>query len=232
MTINNEVHQVQAKILTELLFKPGSKFSNLNKMELTNDHFTFHIKKLVEQGLVYKKEAEYFLSESGKEFANRMDTDTSKIERQPKVAVLVVGVKRVGGKIFILTQKRLKEPFFGYTGFITGKVRWGESLEEAAKRELLEESGLIASKIVFCGIEHKTDIKDEEIKEDKLFFIYKAFIKDDKLTEKFQGGENRWLPEKDVIDIKNKFGDIEEILQIIKQSRVVLKENIFEVESY
>lgn len=232
MAIENEIHEAQAKILTALLFAPGSRFKDLNKLELSSDHFTFHIKQLLVVGFVTQVESKYFLTEKGKEFANRMDTDTSKIERQPKVAVLVVGVKHVGKKTFILTQKRLKEPFYGYTGFITGKVRWGESLEEAAKRELLEESGLAASKIIFCGIEHKTDIKEGEIKEDKLFFIYRAEIKYDTLIRKFEGGENNWMEEGAVKIMENKFGDIDEILEIVRKKKIVLRENTFEINKY
>lgn len=232
MAIENEIHEAQAKILTALLFTPGSRFRDLNKLGLSTDHFTFHIKKLLELGLVSKSGVKYSLTEKGKEFSNRMDTDTSKIERQPKVAVLVVGIKNIGRKTLILTQKRLKEPFYGYTGFITGKVRWGESLLDAAKRELLEESGLSASKITFCGIEHKTDIKDGEIKEDKLFFIYKAEILNDNLIKKFTGGENKWLEVVEVRKMENKFGDIDDILEIIQKTNITFKENIFEIIDY
>lgn len=48
------------------------------------------------------------------------------------------------GKKQYLVQTRLKDPFFGYHGYVTGKIRWGEKILEAAKRELLEETGMTA----------------------------------------------------------------------------------------
>lgn len=51
------------------------------------------------------------------------------------------------GKV-LLTQ-RGKPPFIGTWSFPGGRVKTGEHLEEAAKRELLEETGLEAKGLVF-----------------------------------------------------------------------------------
>ncbi len=42
--MQNDIHEVQGSILRELLFHNGTNFASLNKLDLTNDHFTFHIK--------------------------------------------------------------------------------------------------------------------------------------------------------------------------------------------
>jgi 8-oxo-dGTP pyrophosphatase MutT (NUDIX family) len=56
--------------------------------------------------------------------------------------VIVIGVQNINNNKQLLVQKRLKEPYFGYKGFISGKIRYGEKIFETAKRELKEEAGL------------------------------------------------------------------------------------------
>src|SRR3989344_3431144 len=94
-----KVHEFQISILRELLFKTEARFRDLNKIGVTNDHFTFHLKQLVKEGLVKKENNKYSLTDSGKEFANRMDTESLKLERQAKLGVSVEAVRKNKGKI-------------------------------------------------------------------------------------------------------------------------------------
>ena len=96
--MDSTLHPIQFTILKELLFKPLAKFSDLNVTSLTNDHFTFHIKRLVDLGLVIKNGHGYTLTISGKEYANRMDTQALLIEKQAKVAIKPVIIKTLGKK--------------------------------------------------------------------------------------------------------------------------------------
>lgn len=58
------------------------------------------------------------------------------------------------GKIILTEQEQPgKEPFIGGTG---GRVNEGEDILEAAKRELLEESGYEASKFILWDAQHPT----------------------------------------------------------------------------
>lgn len=140
MSYEPSTHQAQMSILRHLLFRTQSSFNELLKeTDLASDHFTFHVKKLIDAGYVVKDNARYQLSREGKEYANRMDTDEKVIEKQPKVSVLLF-VKNNEEKF--LSQQRLKQPFYGFWGRMSGNVCWGETLEEAADRELQEETGL------------------------------------------------------------------------------------------
>lgn len=98
---------------------PAARFAELQKASgLESDHVKFHIKRLVELGYVDKIGSVYQLSVAGKEYANKLDTDAGVIERQPKVAVLLV-VERYNSKTHMteyLLQKRLKHPYFGFWG--------------------------------------------------------------------------------------------------------------------
>ena len=91
MSLEEKVHNAQIKILRELLFLPTAHFATLQRATgLDSDHVKFHIKRLVALGYVTKTADGYVLSIKGKEYANKLDTDAGVIERQPKVAVLLV----------------------------------------------------------------------------------------------------------------------------------------------
>lgn len=61
---------------------------------------------------------------------------------RPAVAVDIVLLYRSGDAVEVLLIKRAREPFKGRWAFPGGYVEEDESLEDAAARELLEETGL------------------------------------------------------------------------------------------
>ncbi len=87
MSLEARIHSAQTVILRELLFHPSVKFAGLQKMTgMESDHFAFHLQKLVDLGLVEKmSRGVYTLTQKGKEYANKLDTDNNTIERQPKI---------------------------------------------------------------------------------------------------------------------------------------------------
>lgn len=231
MSTEKELHPVQAEILRALLFMPLAKFSELNISGLTNDHFTFHIKKLVELGLVEKTVGKYTLSTKGKEFANRIDTNTNKMERQAKTTVLVVGIRKINNVTQYLVQQRLKQPYYGFHGFISGKARWGEEIGDAAVREFAEESGLLG-KPTLVGIEHKMDVKDGMVQEDKFFYICRMENPKGELVENFEGGQNIWLSEDEIRNLAKVFGDLFDVLAVVKGKKFTFLEKKHLITEY
>lgn len=192
------IHTIQTTILRELLFLPTARFADLQKSAgLDSDHFKFHIARLVELGYVVKNtDGSYMLTPLGKEYANKLDTDKSMIERQPKSAVIIVlhdAEKR------LLVQERLKHPYYGFWGFPGGKIRWGETILEAAQRELYEETGLHAD-LQYRGVYHERVASEEtgEIIEDKIFHVIYGDEPNGNMNSMFEGGRNEWLSEADI----------------------------------
>ena len=191
---NQNAHTAQMKILRALLMDSAKSFSELQKAStLTSDHANFHIKQLINAGLVahVKKEyGKYQLTRTGKEYANRMDTDEIIIEKQPKLSIVILLLNSKGEK---LCQERLKQPYYGYWSHPTGKIRWGEEVLEAASRELMEETGLTA-KLTVRGIEHRIDHdKAGHLLEDKYFFIIDGIEPKGDLIESTDGLRNFWV---------------------------------------
>jgi 8-oxo-dGTP pyrophosphatase MutT (NUDIX family) len=217
MSLELELHGAQASILRELLFVQEAGFAQLQKPTgLTSDHFNFHIARLIVTGLVEKvSRGHYRLTPRGKEFANKLDTNERKIERQPKVAVILAVRREVGGERQFLLQERLKNPYYGYWGFPSGKVRWGESIVETAARELREETGLTAH-IELKGQYHEHTYLQEtgELLEDKLFHVVLCTQAQGQLVEQFEGGRNVWLDLATATKLQKKYTSFDTELQM------------------
>ncbi|MEK7611214.1 MAG: NUDIX domain-containing protein [Patescibacteria group bacterium] len=220
-------------ILRTLLFIPAARFTQLNNQKIGTDQFNFHLKRLLALSLVEKQGARYYsLTIKGKEAANQMDTDTATFEKQAKVAVLIVGVRRQRNRQEFLVQKRLKQPYYGFHGFISGKVRWGEILKEAAAREFKEEAGL-STRLELKGIKHKIDYDQSGLLlEDKYFFVFRANNPSGKLINKFEGGENSWLTREDILRLPQLFDGVDESLKIILGRRLLFSEDKYNVSHY
>ncbi|MBD3363422.1 NUDIX domain-containing protein [Candidatus Dojkabacteria bacterium] len=225
------LHYIQMLILKELLFKPFSRFSDLNISGISSDHFAYHIKSLVELKLVVKETDLYKLTPKGKEFANTMDTERLKVEKQAKVGVLVIVEKYENNERYLLIQERLKEPYFGYKGFISGKIRFGETVLEAAQRELAEESGLEAE-LQHCYIIHELVYsKKGKLLEDKFFHVIKGVNPAGKLTS-FDEGTNTWVLEDEFYNLEKKFYDEDYLLKMLDEDQKEFVSRKYVVEEF
>lgn len=198
------------QILRELLFNPSMNFSKLKPKELENNQFDFHLKELIRAKLVEKVAGNYQLTNYGKEYANRMDTDENQIKPQAKISVWVCITRIRDGEKEFLIFTRKKQPFYGKQGFIAGKLKYGEELKEGAKRELKEETNLVGDPIL-VHIQHFLvfDEKSGEHIEDKFMFLHKVEEPKGELIAN-EEGEYRWVKQSELDKfVTNPFDPIE-----------------------
>jgi 8-oxo-dGTP pyrophosphatase MutT (NUDIX family) len=227
-----KIHEFQISILRELLFNPNARFRDLKKVDITNDHFTFHLKHLIKEGLVAKKEGRYSLTDDGKEFANRMDTEALKLERQAKLGVAIHAVRKNNGVTEYLVHQRLKEPFYGWYGSHSGKIRWGENPNITAKREFKEETGLTGD-FKLKGIVHYHHFhKDGRLLEDKYFWVFRVHNVKGKLIERVLEGKNIWMSEKEYRKLKNVFATIDEVIETTNSKSLTYIDRVRIVDEY
>ncbi len=234
MSYEPNTHPVQAAILRHLLFSVEASFADIQRTTaLTSDHFNFHIKKLIDEGYVEKRDKAYRLTCQGKEYSNRMDTDENEIEKQPKISIAITLERRgAGGVREFLFQQRKKNPYYDFWGRVGGKMRWGETVVEAARRELREETGLEAE-LEYRLLYHKRDFDKQtgKLLEDKIFLCVYATKYSGTLIESFEGGVNRWMTNEAFHQQPKRFVSVDDFQDLIDRGEVFAEREFFYDES-
>ena len=101
----------------------------------------YHLKGLMKEGLVEKHETSYRLSEKGLTYVSRQSLKTQKTREQPQILVALVAKNAAGEYLF---YKWDRQPNLGKVSLPHGMLHMGESIQNAAKRELEEKVGLVA----------------------------------------------------------------------------------------
>ncbi len=133
------MHRLQSHILSQLIHNPELRYADLKPSEVEGNLFMYHLKTLIKQHLVVKgDDGLYRLTPEGQRYADSLSLKTFTPRAQPRIVTLLV-VKRSDGKYLFLRRKR--QPLLGKVGFPYGKVHLGESIADAAQRELIEKTG-------------------------------------------------------------------------------------------
>lgn len=137
-------HHIQRTIMKALLATPTATYSMLKPKGIESNLFLYHVQQLIRAGLIAKDDRTYQLTVKGKQYLDRAHLDTMVIRIQPKLVVMLA-VQDDSGQFLI--QERLHQPFLNMQGFLSTKLRFGETLQEAAYRELTDKSNLTADDV-------------------------------------------------------------------------------------
>lgn len=125
-------------------------------------------------------------------------------EKYPKIAVDVVIHDSAKG---ILLVKRKYDPFAGFWALPGGMVKYGETVEHAAMREVMEETGVLVSLIALIGVYSDPD---RDPRGHTISIAYLAKIKEGIPNAGSDASETRWfisLPEHLAFDHKRIISD-------------------------
>ncbi|MEP7103543.1 MAG: NUDIX domain-containing protein [Candidatus Dojkabacteria bacterium] len=194
MNQNEMPHYLQVKILVSLAKADRQKFSEIEGFEnIPMDQLNYHLKTLIRLGYIDKDNSGYFLTTEGKQFVSFLDIESNKKEITPKVSIWTL-IRNKENSDKILMSKRLKHPFLGMYGFVTGKVRAGETLESTMTREVFEETGLEVTKSHLIGVARWIDLEKGSGKflHDAFFHQFEVLDYEGDLLEKTLESENVW----------------------------------------
>ena len=183
-------HAIQKHIIKRLIHFPELGFNELWNKEGDSNKFSYHLDKLVGEGIVQKTvQGTYILTNEGRKLTAFIEGEEGARAQFPVLNIVLI-VR--SGNLF-LCQKRLKQPFYGYWGFVSGKINFGQNLFECVKRDLFEEAGLVAKEMKLKAIEQCKTFEDQ-----KLLFHHYAFIVEVKnptgtLIEQTHKAEHKWM---------------------------------------
>lgn len=221
MTDGTQLHALQLRILKKLLFSDVVSFAKLKpNPEMENSQFSFHLVRLINNGLVQKEACGYRLTDRGKEYANRVDSRDLYIRVQAKLSVVPCCIRTLKGKTQYLIYTRKKHPFWGYQGFPSGKIKYGETVTAAAERELREESGLIG-KAECVSVKHYIvrEKRTKKVLEDKVMFI--CVVKSPSCVIKSsREGKFEWVTEENLSTYMTKpYPQFKEFFQVVQNQK-------------
>ena len=173
-TLESKVmHHIQREILRSLLLVPDARFKDLKPDGLESNIFMYHLKTLIKDGLVEKVQNGYALTYKGKQFVDRSNLVSLKIRVQPKT-ITILAIQNKAGKQLIL--ERLHQPFINHKGFPSGKIHYGESLQDAALRELEEKAGFTDTTLVFRGNFVMRYFNDKEVVNHIIGYVFSGTV--------------------------------------------------------
>jgi ADP-ribose pyrophosphatase YjhB (NUDIX family) len=232
---NQILHEIQYNILNKLALVESARFNELLFEDLESEHMNYHLKQLIKLKYVEKNDLQYSLTIIGKNFVGTLDEVELKVEKQPKISVLLAIYRKnkKTGEIENLVGKRLKHPYFGKVGRLTGKVRFGEKIEEAAQRELLEETGLKANSIKLVDVYHKiAKTSQQETVQSSVFFIFEMTDLTGEFIKKTQFQENIWVNKSDYENKALNFYSGMKLYTPKSEDKIKFKEEIIVTDEY
>jgi ADP-ribose pyrophosphatase YjhB (NUDIX family) len=143
------MHRLQQHILQQLIMNPRLRYAAIKPHDVEGNLFMYHLKQLIKEGLVEKdSEGWYQLTTAGKLYADRLSLKSLTPRMQARIVTLMAVEDGEGRWLF---YRRKRQPLFNMIGFPYGKIHLGETVQQAAQRELKEKTGLEAE------LEHRGD---------------------------------------------------------------------------
>jgi len=198
------------EILKKLMFNPGISFNELWGNDGESNAFAYHLKSLVDEGYVDKKNQTYALSDKGKKEIMYIDGFSGEKEETPLPVVAIV--LENDGRFLI--QKRTKEPFYGYHAFPSGKIKKGETVEKAALRELYEETGLKAD-LKLIGIFNVFTQKSNDVSHHHIIHVFYGKNPKGSLSVNNKEGSLEWYGE-DFSKLKPSYSYMPSVYSLLK----------------
>lgn len=153
------MHPFRQHILKELTLANTKKFSDLKPNGIESNLFVYHLKSLVTEGFIRKAGQAYQLTGLGKRYIDKLSLRNFQPRFQPKIVTVIIGKNSKGDYLLCHSSR---QPFYGKYCFPYGKIHFGETLDEAAHRELKEKTGLSAT-LVHRGDAYLTIYEKEEL---------------------------------------------------------------------
>jgi ADP-ribose pyrophosphatase YjhB (NUDIX family) len=153
------MHDLQKHIVARLIHQSLARYRDIKPKDIEGNLFMYHLRQLQKENLVEKNNIWYRLTPEGLRLADTLSLKTLQVRIQPKIVTLIACQNEIGQW---LLYRRNRQPFFGRIGFPYGKIHLGETIHQAATRELEEKTGVLAQ-LTHAGDCYLTTYQSEEL---------------------------------------------------------------------
>lgn len=163
------MHPIRAYVLKNLIIAEKARYSEIKPPKIGGNQFAYHLKKIMDLGLIEKAGSFYKLTAKGIRVADGFSLKMLCRRPQPKIVNMIVCHNERGQ---ILLYKMKRQPFFGKLALPYGKMHMEEMVDEAARREVKEKTGLISKSLRHCGEVYLLIYKDGRLVAHMLAHIF------------------------------------------------------------
>ena len=176
----NKFHHIQRGVILDLVKKSPMRFTELQSPRVPNNTFSYHLKKLLDGGYIEQGEDGYVATRKALKLI--VYQNPSKPSSTNPVTIIMLYVENANGEVLLLNRNF--KPFQGWYGLPSGLVHTGETLQEAACRELKEKALIEPKKTIKLDEVGVLDFRYVQAETNDIFvhaiaFVYKYKILDD-----------------------------------------------------
>lgn len=195
------MHQIQKTLLKRLLAKNNQKYSMLTAGYDFEENIVFHLKQLINNGFLEKKQDVYTLTAEGVKKAKEEETG---------LKMFFLGfLCESNGKFLLREHSEGKNKFYNLP---SGKPQFGEKIEDALVRSFFELTGLKLKpeNFQYLSLHLKTvkTSKNETLFDDA-FGIYKVKIIEDQSIKMELKKEVKWFSTEEIKLFSNRWPEID-----------------------
>lgn len=139
MFSSTHMHHIQRAILLKLAESTFLRFSQLQPPHIPNNTFSYHLKKLLELGYIEASPHGYSVTRKALKIVQDLEGHTRHLR---PVTLAVLFITNPAGEVLLI--ERESQPFKHWLGAPSGIIHGGESLQQAAVRELQEKTTIVA----------------------------------------------------------------------------------------
>lgn len=175
---NLDFHEIQLHILRQLGYRNKKTFSELQG-DWDSSKVSFHINKLVEQGLIEKSGSEYSVTPKAKGILADIKYD----EYNPPINLLNLVIFSPEGKVYLEYLSSNMDPLAQNHTPIISRIFKEEALEEKAKELFREKFGYKPNKVHKAGV--LENILNFEDNISQHYIVHNFYVKSDEENGNF-----------------------------------------------
>lgn len=133
------MHHIQKSIILNLARTSPLRFTELQPPRVPNNTFSYHLKKLLDGSYLELTPEGYVPTRKALKLVV-FGVNNGKTAQKPETITMIY-VENSAGETLLLNRNR--KPFQGWYGLPAGQVHLGETLDQAARRELAEKTTIV-----------------------------------------------------------------------------------------